>query len=160
MCDPQLIINAELANSGSCMDRIGYVSHICSMLYGELMEWITFWDEWNNCNDSNYWITDYEVKCINFKNVNGCFSKTMTQKMNTQINANMNKLKFNLHYDYVDGERLWNKNGISTLVNMEGSKIKTYFNTLDHISSMYEDYLNDLDTMCVEYDDEYDSSDN
>ncbi len=119
MCEAQSLLNADLAYAGRFLDIDDYMLHVCMHLYPEAIEWIEFWCEWYDHNYTEYWITN-------------------TDMMDVMTCSYVQSMKQNKHYTLVDNARLWNKQSLNSSMK---PRVKTIFNTLDHIYGMYGEYM-------------------
>ena len=154
MCFAQLILNAELVNAGAILDLDEYVVRVCSKLYVDAMDWVEFWTEWNTRDDAEYWITDEYIDYIYNYIINAYEYSTPIQKhVKKQLCSTMRTMKQNTHYTIYDnnvnigGVRMWNKNGASRLIDIGDADMRKVLNTLDHVASLYDDYLECLNLM-------------
>lgn len=143
MLSPEMIINAEMVSAGIVVDRMGYMTKVCFSLYNELTEWLSFWDSWNDNDEFKHWITDDGMQFIREHTLKQySWSKSMLTSAKAQLSKNM---KGNLHYVLCNDERLWNKRGVAAMLANIDSEVITIINTLDYVSSMYDDYVEGLD---------------
>ncbi len=146
MCDPQLILNARLVNSGIRLDHLGYVVAVCNELYADAVKWISFWNEWNESGDCEYWIMNDSMNDIVRHIITHSGSSRATREdASFEMMNQISKMVPHRHYDLVDNQKMWNKIGVSIVLNMPFSNVNTIFNTLDHVSSMYDNYVDDLE---------------
>lgn len=56
-----------------------------------------------------------------------------------------------------EGYKLWNRESVTRIMNTGMSRVATILNTIDYVSSMYDDFVDMLSTCCDEVDDDIDA---
>lgn len=143
MLTPEMILNAEMVSAGIVVDHMGYMTKVCLSLYGDLAEWLTFWCDWNDSSDFEYWITDEDMDVIRKRTLQP-LSESTRLLTESQLTTNMELMNGNVHYTVRDGERMWTKRGVLALLDGVNSEVIAIMNTLDYVSSMYWDYVEGL----------------